>query len=94
MEFLKKLNEEMGLTILMITHDMHLMLEYTDRALVLADGRLLCDTSPAAILTDEELSKKAYLKKTSLYDLAVKCGIDSPESFTRRFIDYERMNRR
>ncbi|MBQ8971271.1 MAG: DUF3744 domain-containing protein [Lachnospiraceae bacterium] len=93
MEFLKRLNEEMGLTILMITHDMHLMLEYTDRALVLADGRLLCDTSPAAILTDEELSEKAYLKKTSLYDLAVKCGIDSPESFTRRFIDYERMNR-
>ena len=94
MEFLKRLNEEMGLTILMITHDMHLMLEYTDRALVLADGRLLCDTSPAAILTDEELSEKAYLKKTSLYDLAVKCGIDSPESFTRRFIDHERMNRR
>ena len=94
MEFLKRLNEEMGLTILMITHDMHLMLEYTDRALVLADGRLLCDTSPAAILTDEELSEKAYLKKTSLYDLAVKCGIESPESFTRRFIDYERMNRR
>lgn len=46
MEFLKKLNEEYGITIIMITHDMHLMLEYTNRAVVIADGRLLADTAP------------------------------------------------
>ncbi len=90
MEFLKKLNEQMGLTILMITHDMHLMLEYTDRALVLADGTLLADEKPAAVLSDEELSEKAYLKKTSLYDLAVRCGIDDPTAFSERFIACER----
>ena len=93
MEFLKKLNEEQGITILMITHDMHLMLEYTNRAIVIADGRLLADDSPAVILTNEELAKKAYLKKTSLYDLAVKCDIDEPSSFVERFIHYERGNR-
>ena len=53
-------------TIIMITHDMHLMLEYTDRAVVIADGELLADDTPAKILTNEEIAAKAYLKKTSL----------------------------
>lgn len=92
MEFLKYLNEEKGLTIIMITHDMHLMLEYTDRALVLCDGELLADTQPEKVLTDSELTQKAYLKRTSLYDLALKCGIDDPSDFVGRFIEYERQN--
>ena len=77
----------------MITHDMHLMLEYTDRAVVIADGQLLADDTPAAVLTNEEITKKAYLKKTSLYDLAVKCGIEEPDSFVERFISFERTSR-
>ena len=94
MEFLKKLNQEAGITIMMITHDMHLMLEYTDRAIVLADGQILVDDTPAAILTNEELTQKANLKKTSLYDLAVKCGITDASGFVERFIQYERKERR
>ena len=90
MEFLKKLNEDMGLTIMMITHDMHLMLEYTDRALVLTDGTLIADAAPSEILTDESIADRAYLKKTSLYDLAVKCGIEPPSEFVDHFISYER----
>lgn len=93
MEFLKRLNEEMGLTILMITHDMHLMLEYTDRAIVLCDGQLVTDDAPAKVLTDEEISKRAYLRKTSLYDLAVRCDIADPGEFASRFILYERAMR-
>jgi len=90
MEFLKELNEKSGITILMITHDMHLMLEYTDRAIVLTDGQLLADNTPAAVLTDEKITEKAYLKKTSLYQLAVKCGISEPDSFVERFICFEK----
>ncbi len=90
MEFLRKLNREQGITIIMITHDMHLMLEYTDRAVVIADGELLADDTPANVLTDEVLADKAYLKKTSLYDLAVKCGIDNPSALTDRFIYFEK----
>lgn len=93
MEFLKKLNEEMGLTIIMITHDMHLMLEYTDRAVVLAEGHLLADDTPARILTDQAIADKACLKKTSLYDLSLKCGIAQPDEFVNRFIGYERAQR-
>ena len=93
MEFLKKLNEEYGITIIMITHDMPLMLEYTNRAVVIADGRLLADTAPAAVLTDDAVADRAYLKKTSLYDLAVRCGIAEPTQFVERFIGYERQMR-
>ncbi len=90
MEFLKRINEEQGTTIIMITHDMHLMLEYTSRALVVADGRLISVDTPANILTDEEITDRAYLKQTSLYDMALMCGISSPSQFVERFISYER----
>lgn len=93
MEFLKEINEKYGITIIMITHDMHLMLEYTDRAVVLADGQLLADALPAAVLTDEQVAERAYLKKTSLYDLAVRCGIDDATGFANRFIYQERLRR-
>ena len=93
MEFLKELNQKYGITIIMITHDMHLMLEYTDRAIVIADGQMIADDTPANVLTNEWISDKAYLKKTSLYDLAVKCGIEDASGFVERFIYYERQVR-
>ena len=90
MEFLKTINETQGTTIIMITHDMHLMLEYTNRAIVIADGTLLAIDTPAKILTDETITTPAYLKPTSLYEMAVRCGIDAPSQFVQRFINYER----
>lgn len=88
MEFLKELNEQ-GFTIVMITHDMHLMLEYTPRAIVFSDGELLADTTAAHVLNDPELVKRANLKETSLYTLSMECGIDDPQRFTEHFIRYE-----
>lgn len=93
MEFLKQIHEERGITIIMITHDMHLMLEYTDRAIVIADGQLIADDTPSKVLTNEVIADKAYLKKTSLYELAIKCGIDNPSAFVDRFIGYDRQQR-
>ena len=90
MEFLKTINETQGTTIIMITHDMHLMLEYTNRAIVVADGQLLTIDTPAKVLTDETITAPAYLKQTSLYEMAVKCGIEDPSQFVQRFINYER----
>lgn len=90
MEFLKRVNEEFGTTIIMITHDMHLMLEYTDRAIVIADGQMIADDTPANILTNGQIADRAYLKQTSLYEMAEKCGIPSPSAFVECFINYER----
>ncbi|PHV70841.1 heme ABC transporter ATP-binding protein [Sporanaerobium hydrogeniformans] len=92
MEFLKGLNQQ-GMTIIMITHDMHLMLEYTDRAIVVSEGQKVADDLTTYILTDEETINKAYLKKTSLYELALKVGIDEPRAFVKCFIDYDRRMR-
>ncbi|RGX11575.1 ABC transporter ATP-binding protein [Paraclostridium sordellii] len=93
MEFLLKLNKK-GITIIMITHDMHLMLEYTNRAIVLADGMKLADDTAANILTNKEVIKKANLKETSVYELAVKCRISDSRNFVNKFINYDRGIRR
>ncbi|MCR4633370.1 MAG: ABC transporter ATP-binding protein [Erysipelotrichaceae bacterium] len=92
MEFLKELNEK-GITIIMITHDMHLMLEYTKRSLVFTDGRIVADASGSAVLCDEGLVKKASLKETSLFKIATDCGIADPVDFVDCFIDYDRKER-
>ena len=89
MEFLRGLNEK-GVTVVMITHDMHLMLEYTPRALVFADGRLIADRSAAAILCDPQLIRQAALKETSLFTLANQLGISPAEEFVQRFIEEDR----
>lgn len=89
MEFLRELNQK-GVTIIMITHDMHLMLEYTNRAIVLSDGVKLADDIAANVLTDEEVINKANLKETSLYELAIKANLDNPRMFVKKFIDYDR----
>ena len=89
MEFLLELNRQ-GVTIVMITHDMHLMLEYASRAAVFADGRIIADDSPARLLTDGDIISRASLKETSLFTLAVMCGIGEPREFVQRFIDHDR----
>ena len=89
MDFLAELNRS-GTTVVLITHDMHLMLEYTPRAIVFHDGQVIADTSAAEVLNSPEIVETAHLKETSLYHLANNCGIASPEEFTRRFIAADR----
>ena len=89
MEFLVEINK-LGVTIILITHDMHLMLEYTPRAVVLAGGRIIADTAASVVLTDAQIIKQANLKETSLYNLAQMAGIPDGTHFVQGFIDYER----
>ena len=90
MDFLEGINRSLGITILMITHDMHLMLEYTKRAIVLSGGNLVADDRSSHVLTDDFITEHASLKKTSLYDLSIKCGIDTPGEFIDKFIYEDR----
>lgn len=89
MEFLVSLNKQ-GITIIMVTHDMHLMLEYTNNVIVLSDGEKIADDTAINILTNDCVIEKANLKETSLYELAKKCGIKDEKNFIKRFIDYDR----
>ncbi len=85
MDFLSELNRQ-GVTVVLITHDMHLMLEYTPRAIVFNAGQVIADKSAAEVLNAPEIVEAAHLKETSLYHLAQACSIADPEEFTRRFI--------
>ena len=89
MDFLCELNRQ-GITVVLITHDMHLMLEYTPRAIVFNAGRVIADKSAAEVLNSPEIVEEAHLKETSLYHLCAACGIDDAEEFTRRFISRDR----
>ncbi|MHC9399491.1 heme ABC transporter ATP-binding protein, partial [Clostridium perfringens] len=79
-----------GVTIILITHDMHLMIEYTDKAIVISNGRKIAYTTSAEILTDKEVIEKSSLKETSLYDLALKFNLEDPKDVVCKFIDFDR----
>ena len=95
MSFLSRVNRETGITILFVTHDLHLALEYTPRSIVLADGQLLCDAPISTIFSDEDLLRSANLKVTSLFTLARKLGLEGSDvaSFIETFIVEEKHRR-
>jgi len=88
MQFLEKVNK-LGVTIIMITHDMHLMLEYTRRSIVISDGMIVTDTDSSEVLTNPNIISRASLKETSLFHLANEVGIENPKSLVDCFLDYE-----
>jgi len=90
--FINKLSEQYHKTIVFITHDMHLAIENTDRAIVISEGELIMDDSVFMVLSDDETIDKANLKQTSLYTLARMLNI-SPEKTIEHYINYERMYR-
>jgi len=93
MEFLLGLNRDLGISLLLITHDMHLMLEYTSRAVVLSEGVCIADMEPFEALTDDGIIENASLKRTSLYSLALKAGLPDPRGFVSRYIAFDRRRR-
>ena len=90
--FINRLNAEFGKTIIFITHDMHLAIENTDRAIVLSEGELIADDSVFSVLSDDDIIQRANLKQTSLYTLAMRLGI-SPEKCIEHYIIHERSER-
>ena len=89
MDFLSDLNRQ-GVTVVLITHDMHLMLEYTPRAIVFHGGQVIADQTAAEVLNSPEIVEEAHLKETSLYHLSAVCGIGDPVEFTKRFVARDR----
>lgn len=82
-----------GVTVLLVTHDIHLMLEYTKRALVVSEGKILADASPVYILASPEIIANSSLKETSLYTFSKHIGMNDPYVFTEKFIHYDRVAR-
>jgi energy-coupling factor transporter ATP-binding protein EcfA2 len=89
LSFIQRLNRERGVTVLIISHDMHLVLEYTSRAIVIADSELIADAPMTAVFSQPELLDMANLTTTSLYKLAERAGISNIDGFMQQFIQSE-----
>lgn len=87
MNFIKEIANK-GVGIILITHDMHLALEYANRAVVLCNGTIIANNSPSIILGEKELMEKSNLKETSLSQMAEIMGLD-PEMLMNSFINFE-----
>ncbi|HDJ2037272.1 TPA: ABC transporter ATP-binding protein [Staphylococcus aureus] len=93
MSFLIELNRQ-GKTIIMITHDMHLLSEYSSRTVVLSKGQVVADTTPVLILNDKKICEIASLRQTSLFEMAEYIGISEPQKLVQLFINHDRKVRR
>ena len=89
LSFIKELNTLLGITVVIISHDLHLVLEYTTRSIVLADSKLIADASMTDVFSQPSLLAKANLATTSLYELAVNLDISETSAFMQHFIKIE-----
>ncbi|UTZ39308.1 ABC transporter ATP-binding protein [Vibrio campbellii] len=93
LSFIEKLNRELGITVMIISHDMHLVLEYTTRSIVIADSKLIADAPMTEVFSSPALLDQANLTTTSLYELATELGIENTNDFMQHFIDVEKARR-
>ena len=93
LSFIEKLNRELGITVMIISHDMHLVLEYTTRSIVIADSKLIADAPMTEVFSNPVLLDQANLTTTSLYELATQLNIENTNGFMQHFIDVEKTHR-
>ncbi|CCO45507.1 putative ATPase component of Cobalt ABC-type transport system, contain duplicated ATPase [Vibrio nigripulchritudo SOn1] len=89
LEFIRELNRKLGITVAIVSHDMHLVLEYTTRAILMSDGKLIADAPVTEVFSQPDLLQSTNLASTSLYDLANKVGIEDASGFIQKFISEE-----
>ncbi|WP_375322644.1 ABC transporter ATP-binding protein [Aliivibrio logei] len=89
LSFINQLNQKLDLTVIIISHDMHLVLEHTTRAIVIADSKCIADQDVTEVFSQPELLNKANLTVTSLYELAEKLEIENITGFIQQFIATE-----
>ncbi|ELP6739145.1 ABC transporter ATP-binding protein [Vibrio vulnificus] len=94
LSFIEKLNRALGITVVIISHDMHLVLEYTTRSIVIADSQLVADAPMTDVFSNPALLDRANLTTTSLYELATRLNIAETNAFMQHFIDVEKASRR
>jgi energy-coupling factor transport system ATP-binding protein len=82
MTYIQKLNRKKGKTVVMVSHDMELVQDFSDRILVLAGGKLIADGPAHTILTDRQLLEQASLLPPQIADTALRLGTDFSDIFT------------
>ncbi|MCG9781836.1 DUF3744 domain-containing protein [Vibrio brasiliensis] len=89
LNFIRQLNIQLGITVMIISHDMHLVLEYTDRSIVISDSQLIADAPMTEVFSQPQLLDTANLTTTSLYDLAQHLEVEDKNAFMQYFIQLE-----
>jgi energy-coupling factor transport system ATP-binding protein len=89
LDFIQTLNKELGITVVIISHDMHLVLEHTQRSIVIADSRLIADAPMTHVFSQPDLLNQANLTTTSVYDMAVRLDVADKNQFMQHFIKLE-----
>ena len=85
MDRIRRMNRERQVTVIMVCHDMEVVLDYAERALVMAGGRLLADGPVRDIFRDAELMERASILPPQMIGLSLRLGggfgqADSPEA--------------
>ncbi|AEA01076.1 MULTISPECIES: ATP-binding cassette domain-containing protein [Aerococcus] len=90
MNTLQRLNSHYQIAIMMTTHDIEVMLEYSRRTLIMSEGHLIIDALPVDVATMPAYLNKAGLRETSLTTFARQLDLVDPYTFIRKFVDYDR----
>jgi peptide/nickel transport system ATP-binding protein len=72
MELLKELNEESGLTIICISHDLRLLRYFTEQILIISKGRIVERGPTSTVLTNPEHEYTKFLLRAENYDLNIE----------------------
>ena len=70
MDFLKSLNEDLGHTIIIITHDMPIVGLYAHRLITMAQARVVADGPTREVFTKADILKKTFLAPPQITQLA------------------------
>ena len=85
MDRIRRMNEENKVTVIMVCHDMEVVLDYAQRALVMAGGKLLGDGPVREIFRNRALMENASILPPQMIGLSMRLGegfaqADSPDS--------------
>ena len=80
MDRIRRMNRERKVTVVMVCHDMEVVLDYADRALVMACGRLLGDGPVREIFRDRMLMETASILPPQMIGLAQRLGLDGGDT--------------
>jgi energy-coupling factor transport system ATP-binding protein len=71
MRLLVELNQERGITVIVVTHAMELVAEFTNRVIVMGVGEVLLDGSPREVFSQSELLAKTYIQPPQIARLGL-----------------------
>ncbi len=74
MDQIRRMNEEKQVTVVMVCHDMEIVADYAQRALVMAGGRLIGEGPAERVFRDRELMERASILPPQMIGLSLRLG--------------------